>query len=432
MQPDKRHILWEQGDHPSVELLEQYHGGTLPNALHHQLERHLLDCDLCSDARRLRLLPATRPPRRPSPPQSAVSWVDGDTGTAEDLADVVAELVAGTPETETAWRAHPSGTGTMTVNLAADGALDAGSFVHVAGSSVLLVVNGGSGNNNVTGSPFADRLDGNGGGDTLNGGAGNDILDGGAGPDKLRGGTGDDTYIVDGEADQITENAGEGADTVWVAATYTLGANLENLVLAGTGAIDGIGNALANAITGNSAANLLNGGAGADTMTGNGGDDTYFVDNVGDQAIEAAGGGLFDQVRSSVSYALGDHVEVGAQQLQRGGGEHTGGHDGTIRTWYTASGAAGGIYRAHQGNVNAIVIARGENSMFSCADDGKIALNLQVTTFLLPRIHQNYVRGDMKTIQTVAVVERRAVDTSSRIWALNSCQASLRRLIRRR
>ncbi|SIR41084.1 TonB family protein [Pontibacter lucknowensis] len=49
MQPDKRHILWDQGDHPSVELLEQYHEGTLPEALHHQLERHLLDCDLCSD-----------------------------------------------------------------------------------------------------------------------------------------------------------------------------------------------------------------------------------------------------------------------------------------------------------------------------------------------------------------------------------------------
>ncbi|WP_299700846.1 TonB family protein [uncultured Pontibacter sp.] len=49
MQPDKQHILWEQGDHPSLELLEQYHEGTLPEALHHQLERHLLDCDLCSD-----------------------------------------------------------------------------------------------------------------------------------------------------------------------------------------------------------------------------------------------------------------------------------------------------------------------------------------------------------------------------------------------
>ncbi|MEV6715361.1 type I polyketide synthase [Lentzea sp. NPDC051208] len=38
-------------------------------------------------------------------PESRMSWVDGDTGTAEDLADVVAELLAGTAETETAWRA---------------------------------------------------------------------------------------------------------------------------------------------------------------------------------------------------------------------------------------------------------------------------------------------------------------------------------------
>ncbi len=38
-------------------------------------------------------------------PDSVVSWVDGDAGTAEDLADVVAELLAGTAEQEVAWRA---------------------------------------------------------------------------------------------------------------------------------------------------------------------------------------------------------------------------------------------------------------------------------------------------------------------------------------
>ncbi|MEJ8803820.1 TonB family protein [Pontibacter sp. H249] len=49
MHQNNRHILWEPGDHPSVELLRQYHDNTLPHSLHHQLERHLLDCDLCSD-----------------------------------------------------------------------------------------------------------------------------------------------------------------------------------------------------------------------------------------------------------------------------------------------------------------------------------------------------------------------------------------------
>lgn len=45
----KHHILWPDGDHPSLELLRQYQHGDLPPALHHQLERHLLDCALCAD-----------------------------------------------------------------------------------------------------------------------------------------------------------------------------------------------------------------------------------------------------------------------------------------------------------------------------------------------------------------------------------------------
>ncbi|WP_299824714.1 TonB family protein [uncultured Pontibacter sp.] len=49
MHQDNRHILWEPGDHPAVELLRQYHEDILPPALQHQLERHLLGCDLCSD-----------------------------------------------------------------------------------------------------------------------------------------------------------------------------------------------------------------------------------------------------------------------------------------------------------------------------------------------------------------------------------------------
>ncbi|OKL38728.1 TonB family protein [Pontibacter flavimaris] len=45
----KHHILWPDGDHPSLELLRQYQHGDLPPALHHQLERHLLGCSLCAD-----------------------------------------------------------------------------------------------------------------------------------------------------------------------------------------------------------------------------------------------------------------------------------------------------------------------------------------------------------------------------------------------
>jgi Ca2+-binding RTX toxin-like protein len=81
--------------------------------------------------------------------------------------------------------------------------------------------------------------------------------------------------------------------------TYTLAANLENLTLTGTAAIDGTGNALDNVLTGNTAANTLTGGAG---------NDTYVVDNAGDVVVEAIGEGT-DLVRSSVTYALGANTE---------------------------------------------------------------------------------------------------------------------------
>jgi Ca2+-binding RTX toxin-like protein len=50
--------------------------------------------------------------------------------------------------------------------------------------------------------------------------------------------------------------------------------NVENLILTGTGAINGIGNTLANNITGNGSANSLFGGNGNDIISASGGNDT--------------------------------------------------------------------------------------------------------------------------------------------------------------
>ena len=72
----------------------------------------------------------------------------------------------------------------------------------------------------------------------------------------------------------ITENAGEGADSVQSSVTYTLAANVENLALTGTTAINGTGNALDNVLTGNSAVNVLTGAAGNDALDGSAGFDT--------------------------------------------------------------------------------------------------------------------------------------------------------------
>ena len=108
----------------------------------------------------------------------------------------------------------------------------------------------------------------------LIGNSGNNVLDGGMGADTLAGGAGDDTYVVDDTADVVTEQANEGVDTAQSAVSYTLGANVENLTLTGTAAINGTGNSLQNCLLGNSAANSLDGGEGADVLNGGGGSDT--------------------------------------------------------------------------------------------------------------------------------------------------------------
>ena len=142
-----------------------------------------------------------------------------------------------------------------------------------------------------------DTITGGKGADTLLGGAGNDTINGGLGADTMIGGTGNDIYIVDNVADVVTELASEGTDEVQSSVTYTLSANIENLTLTGTAAINGTGNSDANIIKGNSAANILNGGAGADTLIGGAGNDTYIVDDAGDTVTEAVGGGT-DTVQS--------------------------------------------------------------------------------------------------------------------------------------
>ena len=106
----------------------------------------------------------------------------------------------------------------------------------------------------------------------------------------------------------VIEAAGGGTDIVNSAISHDLEDEVENLILTGTAAINGTGNALANMITGTSANNSLDGGLGADMLKGGLGDDTYVVEDAGDIVSELAGQGT-DTVRSSVSFTLAAAVE---------------------------------------------------------------------------------------------------------------------------
>jgi Ca2+-binding RTX toxin-like protein len=160
------------------------------------------------------------------------------------------------------------------------------------------ILSGLGGDDSLTGGAGHDTLLGGSGVDELNAGTGNDTLDGGFGADVMIGGSGNDLYIVDDVGEAVTEQSGQGTDTVYSTITYTLGVNVEHLTLTGGSAVNGTGNAANNTLTGNSAANVLTGGAGND----------IYVVGVGDTVVEQTGGGT-DAVQSSLSWTLGNNVE---------------------------------------------------------------------------------------------------------------------------
>lgn len=171
-----------------------------------------------------------------------------------------------------------------------------------------------------TGNGLDNVMWGNGAANVLTGLAGNDVLDGGAGADTLVGGSGDDTYWVDDAGDNVVELAGEGNDTVKsTLASYTLGAQVENLVLLpGAGNLQGTGNALDNVLTGNEGNNVLvgaagndtlDGGAGADAMSGGAGNDSYRVDDASDVVSEQSGEGSDTVTSTLANYTLPANVE---------------------------------------------------------------------------------------------------------------------------
>lgn len=111
--------------------------------------------------------------------------------------------------------------------------------------------------------------------------AGNDTINGTAGVDTLYGGDGNDLLNAKGSGDTLYGENGN--DRLFGGA--------DNDILYGGADND-----------------QLRGNAGADQMRGGTGDDAYYVDDAGDQVIEAGGEGI-DRVYSSISLLLASNVE---------------------------------------------------------------------------------------------------------------------------
>lgn len=221
-----------------------------------------------------------------------------DTYVVDAAGDVVVEAAAAGDDLVRASISYTLGSNVERLTLTGSGNLDG------VGNALDNTLTGNSGNNRLDGAAGNDVLNGGAGNDVLLGGAGNDrlngddgndILDGGAGNDTLAGGAGDDIYIVDQAGDTVSEGLAAGTDTVRSSLNYTLGANLENLELTGSGNLNGTGNSLDNLLTGNSGNNRLDGAAGNDVLVGRRGNDTYvYGQNYGNDQIDNSGGAAKD------------------------------------------------------------------------------------------------------------------------------------------
>ena len=238
---------------------------------------------------------------------------------------------------------------------------------------------------------------------------GNDLanrLDGGAGADLLRGGGGDDLYDIDHSGDLAVEGLGAGFDTVRSSVSYTLGENIETLLLTGSAAINGTGNALSNRILGNDGDNRLAGGGRADELIGAGGDDQLS----GGDAIDRLLGGLgYDRISGD---AGSDLIEGGqGNDSLSGGSENDSLHGGADRDRLTGGAGRDAFYfdTALDPVVNVDVI-----SDFIAADD----------TIMLDRAIFDAIAADGRLASSAFHAGAAAADANDRI-IYNAANGSL-------
>lgn len=186
---------------------------------------------------------------------------------------------------------------------------------------------GGVGIDTLIGGEDADWLYGEADRDILLGGLGSDTLDGGSGADEMYGASGDDFYFVDNVGDLVSEFMGSGYDAVHSSVNFTLGSQVEALVLVeGAAALQGRGNGLDNMIHGNSSANVIDGGTGNDLLIGAGATDTVSFESWDPTGIYSLvgesnriqlgeGDGAGSTIRTAFNFQTYQNVLIEADQL---------------------------------------------------------------------------------------------------------------------
>ena len=127
----------------------------------------------------------------------------------------------------------------------------------------------------------------------------NDTLTSNTGADTLVGGTGNDTFVINNSADVIQDASTTAVNVAQSAVNYSLGANINTLLLTGTAALVGIANGGADTLISNT---------GADTLVGGTGNDTFVV-NSSDVVVQG-NSATSNLIESSVSYTLPSNVDA--------------------------------------------------------------------------------------------------------------------------
>ncbi|MFW2828914.1 calcium-binding protein [Sphingomonas sp. ID0503] len=167
-----------------------------------------------------------------------------------------------------------------------------------------IIAAGNAAANKFVGNDYGNRITGAAGADTLSGKDGDDTLDGGAGKDVLYGNAGKDTVLAGADNDVVFGASGNDNIDGGDANDALYGDEGNDSLTGGKGDDTLYGGAGDDTLDGGDGRNVYYGGAGKDRMAGTGRNDTFYIDDIGDEALDGTVGD-HDTVYTSVNYETG-------------------------------------------------------------------------------------------------------------------------------